>query len=94
MLVHEVVSVEGSAEMVERIDPGNAELVRHMIEAHTPAADVGRVAAAAGVRRLVLSHFVPSGLPGVDVPERWLEGVREHFDGEVIVGEDLMEIDF
>ena len=74
-----------------------------MIEAHTPAADVRRVAAAAGVRRLVLSHFVAhvplsekaaryDGPAGIDEPQHWLEGVREHFRGEVVVGEDMMEI--
>ena len=94
VLVHEVVSVEGAAAIVERLDPGNEALLRHIVEAHTTAEDVGRVAVRAGVERLVLTHFVPSGLPEFDRPELWLEGVRRHFAGEVVVGRDLMEIAF
>ena len=94
ILVHEVVSIEGAAAIVERLDPGNEALARHIIEAHTTAEDVGRVAARAGVERLVLTHFVPSGLPEFDRPELWLEAVRPHFAGEVIVGRDLLEIAF
>ncbi len=94
VLVHEVVSIEGAAAIVERIDPGNETLLRHIVEAHTTPDDVGRVAARAGVGRLVLTHFVPSGLPEFDRPEVWLEAVRPHFAGEVIVGRDLLEIAF
>ena len=57
VLVHEVVSIEGAAAIVERLDPGNEALLRHIIEAHTTAEDVGRVAARAGVERLVLTHL-------------------------------------
>ena len=94
VLVHEVVSVEGARVIGERLDPGNKALVRHIIEAHTPPGDVGRVAARAGVERLVLTHFVPSGLPQFDRPELWREAVRPHFAGEIIVGRDLLEIAF
>ena len=62
-------------------------------EAHTTPGDVGR-AARAGVERLVLTHFVPSGLPEFDRPDLWLAAVRSHFAGEVIVGRDLPEIAF
>ena len=79
---------------MERLDPGNEELLRHIIEAHTPPGDVGRVVARAGVERLVLTHFVPSGLPEFDRPELWLAAVRPHFAGEIIVGRDLLEIAF
>ena len=94
VLVHEVVSIDGAAAIVERLDPGNQALLRHIIEAHTPPGDVGRVATRAGVERLVLTHFVPSGLPEFDRPELWLAAVRPHFAGEIIVGRDLLEIAF
>jgi ribonuclease BN (tRNA processing enzyme) len=49
------------------------------------------MAAAAGVGTLVLSHLLPGSL--MDVPdELYLEGIRKHFDGRVIVGKDLMII--
>lgn len=92
VLVHEVVSIHGVDAIVNRIDPGNSALKRHIIEAHTPTEEVGEVAAAAGVKKLVLNHFVPTGLPAFDKPELWIEGVRKHYQGEVIVGKDLLEI--
>jgi len=64
---------------------------KHVIETHSSTQDAGRMAAAAGVGTLVLTHLLPGAL--MDVPdELYLEGVREHFDGEVIVGQDLMVI--
>ncbi|GAB3556557.1 hypothetical protein [Spelaeicoccus albus] len=53
--------------------------------------DVGKIAEAAGVGTLVLSHFVPGH---VDVPdETWIAPVREHYAGRIIAGRDLMEIE-
>jgi ribonuclease BN (tRNA processing enzyme) len=89
VLVHEVVS----REFWERPDaPQTPAVVRHILASHTDAVDVGRVAAAAGVRTLVLSHFVPTEGPGAPTDEQWLAAARRHFKGEVIIGRDLMEI--
>jgi ribonuclease BN (tRNA processing enzyme) len=53
--------------------------------------DVGRVAAQAGVKTLVLTHFVPPDDPSITA-EQWTEGVRKHFSGRIVVGKDLMEV--
>lgn len=45
---------------------------------HTSALDVGRLAAAAGVGRLVLTHLLPGS-----VPADHLAAAAEHFDGPV-----------
>lgn len=92
ILVHEILNMDAIDATVNRTDPGNEALKRHIIEAHTPMREVGEVATEAGVRKLVLSHFVPSDIPAFDRPEIWLEGVRETFDGEIVVGEDLLEL--
>jgi ribonuclease BN (tRNA processing enzyme) len=39
----------------------------------------------------VLSHLVPGDDPSI-TDEQWTEGVRRYYDGEIIVGRDLMEI--
>jgi hypothetical protein len=52
---------------------------------------VGRVAAQAQVKTVVLSHLVPGDDPDI-TNDMWSEGVRERFKGRVIVGKDLMEI--
>ena len=90
VLVHEVMLAERVREMVGSL-PNAERLARSVISHHTTAEHVGRVAAQAGVKLLVLSHFVPAENP--DVPEEeWVAAVRRHFSGPVVVGRDLMEI--
>jgi ribonuclease BN (tRNA processing enzyme) len=88
VLVHEVFD-EGAG---DDADDGSWEAQRrdhHLKTAHTPLSAVGGIAVKAGVGRLVLTHFVPGddALPD----EHWLQGVAD-FDGEVIVGRDLLEL--
>jgi ribonuclease BN (tRNA processing enzyme) len=64
----------------------------HMVTSHTPLSEVGRVAAEAGVGRLVLTHFIPGDDATPD--DQWVTGVGGGFDGEVVVGADLMELAF
>ena len=59
--------------------PGSA-LRKHIVDSHTPVEEVGRIAAEAGVKTLVLSHFVPAENPPVS-DEQWLAGARAHFPG-------------
>jgi ribonuclease BN (tRNA processing enzyme) len=72
--------------------PQPPAVVRHILASHTDAEDVGRLAAAAGVKTLVLTHFVPSDPPDAVTDEQWLSAARRHFKGQVILGKDLMEI--
>jgi ribonuclease BN (tRNA processing enzyme) len=88
VLVHEVLYIPGVDEMVKRV-PNAATLREHLLASHTTTEDVGRVAAAAGVKKLVLSHFVPGDDPSI-TDEMWLQGVRKHSSGDVVVGKDLM----
>ncbi len=52
---------------------------------------MGKVAEEAGVKILVLTHFVPVDDPSV-TDEMWIEGAKTDFNGKVIVGKNLMEI--
>jgi len=64
---------------------------QHIIETHASTEEAGRMAAEAGVKTLVLNHILPGSL--MDEPDEiYLEGIRQHFDGEVIVGTDGMVI--
>jgi ribonuclease BN (tRNA processing enzyme) len=90
VLVHEVMYLPGIEALLQRL-PNAARLRQHLMAAHTVSEDVGRIAAQAGVKTLVLSHFVPGDDPSI-TDEQWSEGVRKHFKGEIIVGKDLMEI--
>lgn len=90
VLVHEVIYVPGVDAMVKRV-PNAASLKEHLLASHTTTDDVGRIAAAAGVKKLVLSHIVPGDDPSI-TDEMLLEGVRKHFKGDAMVGKDLMVI--
>ncbi len=67
-----------------------ASLREHLLASHTPVEEAGRMAKEAGVKTLVLTHFVPGGLPIED--RLWREAAATHFDGEIIVGRDLMSL--
>lgn len=87
VLLHEVLS----RDFWERRDaPQPPSVVRHIVASHTDAADVGRVAAEAGVGTLVLSHFVPTEGPGAPTDDQWIAAARRHFKGTIVVGRDLM----
>ena len=66
-------------------------LLDHLTKAHTTTSQVGKVAAAAGVKTLVLTHFVPGGDPSI-TDDMWAAEARQQFSGQVIVGRDLMVI--
>ena len=89
-LVHEVLHLPALDRLVARV-PNAARLRQHIVDSHTVSEDVGRVAAEAGVKTLVLSHFVP-GDDAAITDEMWSEGARKHFKGRIVVGKDLMEI--
>lgn len=90
VLVHEAMHLGGLENLLKRV-PNAATLREHLLASHTLTEDVGKVAAAAGVKTLVLTHLVPSDDSSI-TDEIWAEGVRKHFDGQVIVGRDLLEI--
>ncbi len=67
-----------------------AKLRAHLLRSHSPVEEVGRIAAEAGVKTLVLSHLAPgqAGIPD----ETWRAEAAKHFSGEIIVAHDLMVI--
>jgi ribonuclease BN (tRNA processing enzyme) len=69
-----------------------ATLKAHLLAAHTTTEEVGRIAQAAGVKKLVLSHLVPGDDPSI-TDDMWSEGARKHYGGTVVVARDLMALD-
>jgi ribonuclease BN (tRNA processing enzyme) len=91
VLVHEALHPAGVDRLASRV-PQAANLKKHLAASHTTAADCGRIAAAARVKTLVLSHFVPADDPAI-TDAMWLDEARKHFAGRIIVGKDLTEVD-
>lgn len=90
VLVHEALYAPAVDRLVART-PSATSLKKHILESHTTVEDCGRVADAAGVKTLVLSHLVPADDPEV-TDQMWLDAARAHFKGTVILGKDLLEI--
>jgi ribonuclease BN (tRNA processing enzyme) len=90
VLVHEVMYVPAIESLIAG-DVNARTLREHLLASHTTTEQVGRIATEAGVRTLVLSHFVPGGAPFL-ADEIWFDAVRPHFSGTLIVGRDLLEI--
>jgi ribonuclease BN (tRNA processing enzyme) len=92
VLVHEVEDMAMVETLVRAMPGRNVEAgLKHHYETHTSSEDVGKIAAAAKVKKLVLSHLSPfADDPGL--PELLLKTARKDFTGEIVVGNDLMEI--
>ena len=75
VLVHEAVNLEFYAER-----DFSAEFLNHQARSHTSPEGAGRIATAAGAKKLVLSH-----LAGVAPAEQWRSRAASAFGGEVHV---------
>jgi ribonuclease BN (tRNA processing enzyme) len=67
-------------------------LKRSILAHHTSAEDVGRVAAAAGVKKLVLSHFIPAEDAKIQESD-WVRPIRRHYAGPIVLGTDLLSVE-
>ena len=90
VLVHSAVYVQALDRMIARV-PNATSLKQSIIAHQTSVEDVGRVAQAAGVGTLVLSHLVPPDDPEL-TDQMWIDAARMHFKGRIVVGKDLLEI--
>ncbi|MGY4403869.1 MBL fold metallo-hydrolase [Bradyrhizobium sp. USDA 3315] len=89
-LVHEALYEPGLDAVVRRVP--NAERLKASIQSHYTRADaVGRIAAMANVKTLVLNHFVPAGDNNA-APEVWRDAVRTTYGGNIVVGRDLLQL--
>ena len=97
VLVSEVTVVEDVMELLKRNGAWQAKSLseqvswmRHMREEHVTPEQVGRMAAAAGVKTVVLTHFSPS-IDRRDDYQRYAVEARKFFSGQVVVAKDLMQ---
>jgi ribonuclease BN (tRNA processing enzyme) len=63
-------------------------ITRQATQGHMTLEDIGKMAARANVKTVVLSHYLPRA-DGNYAP--WVSEVKKHFAGEVLVARDLME---
>jgi len=65
--------------------------LQDIVDYHSSVEDAARTAKKNGVGTLVLTHMVPSPAPGAE--EEWIDMARQHFDGEVVLAQDLLTRD-
>ena len=92
ILVTEIIDLQLQLEELRAI-PDTTEkqlsnLIAHMEEEHLTADQIGKLATRAQVKTVVLNHIVPSNASSEQVA-RMVATIRRHFEGEVIVGQDL-----
>lgn len=92
LLVHEVMLLDGVEALIAGYADPDPLLKAHILRSHTTAQDVGRLATEAGVKKLALNHFVPSGVPGFGF-EDFEAAVRETYAGPLYVGDDGLRIE-
>lgn len=90
VLVHEVMYLPALDKLIAS-EAQAARLRQHLLDSHTTTEQVGRLASAAGVKTLVLNHFVPGGDAAL-TDQVWRDAVAPHFRGELVIGRDLMEL--
>lgn len=66
------------------------EMLQDILDYHSGVTEAAQTAARASAKRLVLTHMVPAPTPE-HYPE-WVERAAAHYDGEVIIGDDLTTI--
>lgn len=65
-------------------------MLQDILDYHSGVVEAAQTAARTGAKRLMLTHMVPSPTPE-QYPE-WIAIAAEHYDGEVIIGDDLVSV--
>jgi ribonuclease BN (tRNA processing enzyme) len=93
VLVSEIIDLDATLAMVNRENPHlDAQkrdgMIEHLSRHHLPAAEVGKMAAAAGVKQVVLTHFAPSD-PSAALVEHLRQGIAAQYHGTITMARDL-----
>lgn len=74
-------------DLVERVP---SQRFQDILDYHSSVEQAGQTAARAGVKTLLLTHYVPPILPGQE--DEWRALATAHFDGTVVLGPDLTRV--
>ena len=88
VLVHECYSEEGLRAYAETLSvEAGAAMRSAFARSHSTVGEAARIAQLVGVRRLALTHLLPT-----EREERLFETARQHFAGDVIIARDGLSI--
>ncbi len=88
VLIHETLYLDDAEKYLPaaRVQP----VLNRMLRVHSQPEGAGRIAREAGVRMLILS---PVGAFGPIDETRLVRRAAAHFDGEILIGRDLLEVE-
>lgn len=66
------------------------EMIQDILDYHSDVVEAAQTAARVGAKRLMLTHMVPA--PPAEQYDAWIALAAEHFDGEIILGDDLTTV--
>ncbi|MEP2532652.1 MBL fold metallo-hydrolase [Shimia sp.] len=92
LLIHEAMLETALPALMARVGNGSDKLMAHWLRSHSFAHDAAKVAKNADVKRLALSHLIPSDDPTYGVQD-WQSAVAPEWDGPLTVGHDGIKID-
>lgn len=88
-LIHEIMYAPSIDEMAKR-RPNATKLIESIKSHHTKAEDVGLIAKAANIKTLIINHFVPPDDKSL-TDKIWFEAVKTTFQGDIVIGKDLLQ---
>ena len=69
---------------------GQQQRLQDILDYHSTVEQAAQTAARAGVKTLMLTHYVPPLMPGQE--DAWRDLARPHFAGEIVLGDDLTKV--
>jgi len=66
------------------------KMLQDILDYHSGVVDAAQTAARVDAKRLVLTHLVPA--PSPDQYLEWISRAAEHYDGEIVIGDDLTTV--
>jgi ribonuclease BN (tRNA processing enzyme) len=91
VLVSEVIAIPADQANYAPKTETEKQMLFHAEHEHLSPENVGRMASAAHVKMVILTHFVPGNT--IEDMSVFTEGVKKYFAGPVIAGKDLFEYD-
>ena len=93
LLVSEMIDLDATVAAVRRNSPDAKapqilNAIEHLRKHHLTPADVGKLAQAAGVKSVVVTHIAGDNPTSADVM-RFLQGIKAAYPGPVVVANDL-----
>jgi ribonuclease BN (tRNA processing enzyme) len=93
VLVSEIIDLDATLAMVNRENPHldaqqREGMIQHLSRHHLPAPQVGKLAASAGVKHVVITHFAPSD-PSAALVDHMRQGIASQYKGQITMAGDL-----